>query len=49
MCEMVVFLFWQGHLCNSRDDTIYDLLLFGKDVKMLLQLATAISLDIMSV
>lgn len=24
---------WQGQLCNSQDDTIKDLLLFGKDVK----------------
>ncbi len=28
--------FWQGHLRNSRDDTMHDLLLFGKDVKVFL-------------
>jgi hypothetical protein len=29
-------LFWQGHLCNLRIDTMCDLLLFGKDVKVFL-------------
>ena len=30
------YLFWQGHLCNSRTDFLHELLLFGKDVKVFL-------------
>ena len=30
--------FWQGHLCNSRTEFMRDLLLFGKDVKVFLQI-----------
>lgn len=33
---MVVVLFWQGHLCNLRDDEMCNLLSFGKDVKVFL-------------
>ena len=33
-----VFDFWQGHLSNSRDDFIRELLLFGKNVKHFLSL-----------
>jgi len=29
--------FWQGHLCNSRDDFMRDLLQFGKDIKVFLK------------
>ena len=35
--KWVVFLFWQGHLCNSRTDDMLDLLGFGKEVKTFLQ------------
>ena len=31
------YLFWQGHLCNSRVDFVHKILLFGKDVKTFLQ------------
>ena len=34
--ETRFYLFWQGHLCNSRSDFIRELLLFGKDVKFFL-------------
>ena len=30
---------WQGPLCNSRVDFLHELLKFGKDVKVFLQLA----------
>ena len=29
--------FWQGHLCNSRTDFLYELLLFGKDIKVFIK------------
>lgn len=32
--KRVVFLFWQGYLSNSQTDFLYEILLFGKDVKM---------------
>ena len=32
------YLFWQGHLCNSRADLIHEILLFGKDIKVFLQI-----------
>jgi hypothetical protein len=35
--ETVVFLFWQGHLCNSRADAMRELLMFGKDIKVFLE------------
>ena len=35
--KMRFYLFWQGHLCNSRTDFIRDLLSFGKDVKFFLE------------
>jgi len=40
-----VFDFWQGHLCNSRTNTIQDLLLFGKDVKVFLKLSLQFSIN----
>jgi hypothetical protein len=30
--------FWQGHLCNSRADFLYELLKFGKEIKTFLQI-----------
>ncbi len=32
-----LIFFWQGHLCNSRTDTIRDFLSFGKEVKVFLK------------
>ena len=34
--EMVVVLFWQDHLSNSRTDFIHNLLQFGEEIKMFL-------------
>lgn len=34
--KMRFYLFWQGHLCNSRTDEIKDLLQFGKEIKLFL-------------
>lgn len=33
-----VFDFWQGQLCNSRTDEMNDLLQFGKEIKVFLQI-----------
>ena len=35
--KWVVFLFWQGQLCNSRVDFMRNLLQFGREIKIFLK------------